>query len=106
MLDLECLFAVKPVRDKELIKPSYGIKTLCPHKVVEKPENLDELLPLLGLGIYMAKPSIFYYASKTKIFTNVLNLFPKDKCGFCTLDGFYANINTPEELKAAEGIFK
>jgi len=100
--NLECLFGVKEVKDKELIKPSYGITK--DYKAIEKPKDINNLLPLLGLGIYMAKPSIFYHLTRTKEFTNVLNLFPKGDVKFHKLDGDYFNINTLEDLKKANEI--
>ena len=103
------LFGVQKVEDKNLIKKSYGILDEIPMKVIEKPleSDLDNLLPLLGLGIYSASPKLFDYIKKTKPnertgeieFTDTINVIPSNLCGFTRLNGFYANINTEEDLK-------
>ncbi|MBE3092791.1 MAG: NTP transferase domain-containing protein [Chloroflexi bacterium] len=103
------LFGVQEVEDKSLIKKSYGILNEKPMKVIEKPleSDLDNLLPVLGLGIYMATPKLFDYIKLTKPnertgeieFTDTINLIPSKKCK--DLHGFYTNINSEKDLKNA-----
>lgn len=100
-------FGVQKINDKNLIKKSYGILDEMPMRVIEKPSNTNNLLPLLGLGIYMATSKLFDYIKQTKPnertgaieFTDTINLIDPRLCAFFNLNGFYANINTKEDLK-------
>jgi len=102
------LYGVQLVKNKELIKKSYGISEN--DEIIEKPENVENLKPVLGLGIYMAKKTLFEDIEKTPKnertgeieFTDTLNLIEKRNAYL--LKGKYVNINTEEDLKNAEEI--
>jgi len=108
----EFCFGVQRIKDKNLIKKSYGITNDIPMKVIEKPldSDLKNIKDYLGLGIYMATPKLFDYIKQTKInertkeieFTDTINVIPSEKCAMRILDGFYVNINTKEDLKSCE----
>lgn len=101
---VNCLAGGQFVEDKSVIKESYGISRGV---FVEKPENLDEISNILGLGIFMFDKTLFKKIEETEInpkkneydIISTLNHF--DKNGFFILEGKYLNINTPEELKKA-----
>jgi len=101
------LFGMKPIKDKNEIKKSYGITAGFPAKVVEKPENVNDFEPLLGLGIYMAAPRFLYWIEKTptsllrgeKEITDAIQLaYCAGEAGYWELKGDYKNINTKEDL--------
>ena len=106
---VDFLFGVQKVKDKKLIKKSYGIFYEEFLRVIEKPleSDLDNLFPYLGLGIYMATPKLFDYIKQTKPnertgeieFTDTINIVPKDLCAANILEGDYININTMEDYK-------
>ena len=119
---LDFVFGVKSVEDKNLIIRSYGvldertkdttIEDMKPMKVWEKPNQmmLENMLPVLGLGVYMATPKLFDYIRNTQPnertgeieFTDTINVVPFSKSDMKSLEGFYANVNTKEDLKRCE----
>jgi dTDP-glucose pyrophosphorylase len=102
-----CLVGGMYVDNKELIKKSYGI--YGNGKFIEKPKDVSKLTNILGLGIFMFNYTLFdmiKITPKNKIkkefdIIDTLNKFKKS--GFFILTGNYININTPEELKEANG---
>jgi glucose-1-phosphate thymidylyltransferase len=89
------------IKDKNLLKTSYGIITKG--RFVEKPKKVSRLSSILGLGIYVASNNIFNNFKKQKPskrgeleITDALNI---GKSFICLLSGKYININTPEDLK-------
>jgi len=111
---LYCVFAIKPARNPEEIKASYGLKfisTLKPVEIIEKPKTVEGLSPFVGLGIYAATPDLFSYIEKTPAsplrneveITDTLNLMARDlRAGAYVLNGFYCNVNTAEDLRRVE----
>jgi len=110
----KCLYGMKSVRNKEVIKRSYGFKlsgnVLAPH-IIEKPNDVKDLLPFIGLGVYVSTSAIFNYIDKTPVselrgeveLTDTLHIMAQDLNAIGhILSGFYANINTLEGLKATE----
>ena len=99
-----------------MISKSYGLISNGhgkPVSIVEKPQEVEKLLPFLGLGLYICSSHIFDYIKKTKKsklrdeveFTDTLNLMAQSfrTAGF-TLGGYYLNVNTPEELNEAKKV--
>ncbi len=111
--ETEFAFGYQIVKDKQLIKKSYGITNTTPMNVIEKPtdEDLKNMENYLGLGIYMARQSLFKYIKRTPInkrtgeieFTDTINQVPKDKCILSHFKGFYKNINTKKDLEEVNG---
>ncbi len=101
---MDCMAALKQIRDKEEIKKSYGY---LDGKFIEKPKDVSEFPNFLGLGIYMANPTFFEAIKKTKSvngeigITDTLNEVKLIKPFL--LNEFYQNINTKEELESFHG---
>ncbi len=107
---LYAVFCLKAIGDKRVIRQSYGVITEQfgkPAQLIEKPKSLARLAPFLGLGIYFVTPDIFRYIEKTPVsersgqveWTDTLNLIVGEYRGAgAQLSGFYANINTREDL--------
>jgi len=95
------MYGFQKVKDKNKIKKSYGIAKVCfgGFSIIEKPKDINILLPILGLGIYMANKNFFKYLKKTSEITNALNLVPSDEIKPFELKGKYVNVNTKEDLK-------
>jgi len=113
---LHCIYGVKRIVNKDEIKKSYGLISNGygkPVSIVEKPQDTTKLLPFLGLGLYVASSHIFKYIDKTPVstlrgeveWTDTLNLMALDMrtAGF-TLNGYYLNVNTSEELNEAKKV--
>jgi dTDP-glucose pyrophosphorylase len=107
---LNCLCGGQIAKNKEEIKKSYGIT--MKGKFIEKPQVMDEISNVLGLGIFMFDKSLFEKIAITPInerkneydIIDTINLFEKN--GFFVLRGYYNNINTQEELKEAQNYFE
>jgi len=94
---------VQPVKNKLQIRKSYGITENG--VFVEKPIDVTNLKPLLGLGIYMVSNKFFDAIKKTKPhpisgeieITETLNKL--DMVMPFLLSGKYKNINSKEDLE-------
>lgn len=103
--NVDTIVGVQKVKDKDVIKKSYGVTQKYPEEYIEKPTNVKDLKPLLGLGLYGVSSNFFDYIKKTPKnprtgeieITDVLNQIPPDKRGYVKLKGFYRNINTKED---------
>ncbi len=101
---MDCMVALKQIRDKEEIKKSYGY---LDGKFIEKPKDVSEFPNFLGLGIYMANSNLFEAIKKTKPvngeigITDTLNEVKLIKPFL--LNEFYLNINTKEDLESFHG---
>ena len=101
---MDCMVALKQIKDKEEIKKSYGY---LDGKFIEKPKDVSEFPSFLGLGIYMANPNFYEAIKKTKAvkgdigITDALNEVKLIKPFL--LNEFYQNINTKEELESFHG---
>ena len=92
------LVGMQEVKDKEEIKKNFGIDPSG--RFIEKPKNVSNLKPLIGLGIYMATPELFDAIRMSPIggeLTDALNYVKKTD--YHILEGFYMNVNTPEDYK-------
>lgn len=99
--DVDCLVGAQRVRNKNLLRKSYGVNKKG--IFVEKPKYVKNLRPVLGLGIYIANKWIYSAIKNTSRnkrtkeveITDVLNnMFTET----FELNGFYININTPEDI--------
>jgi len=98
----ECTVGFQSIKDRELIKKSFGVTKKG--DFIEKPKKTENLKSLLGLGIYMFNSSIFDCIKKTKPginnetqITDTLNQFNKVKIS--KLPGKYINVNEMEDLE-------
>ena len=92
------LVGMQEVKNKEEIKKNFGIDPSG--RFIEKPKNVSNLKPLIGLGIYMATPELFDAIRMSPIegeLTDALNYVKKTD--YHILEGFYMNVNTPEDYK-------
>jgi len=108
------LYGMKYVKNQNLIKHSYGFEArpgAASVKIIEKPKRVKHLMPFVGLGIYVANRHLFDYIEKTPVsklrneveITDTLNLLSHDiRTSAHILEGMYANINTPEDLKEVD----
>lgn len=107
--NFDAVFGAQPLYGgDDKITKSFGMT--WQKDIIEKPKDVSNMMPFLGLGIYFTKPNFFEYIRQTPVsdlrgeveITDTLNLIPKDKRIFYPLSGYYTNINTQEELEEAE----
>lgn len=104
-------YGIKRVPNQNLIKQSYGfeLRPGCSAiKIIEKPKKVKHLMPLIGLGIYVANHRLYRAIEMTALntlrneveITDTLNLMSQAlRATGHILGGMYANINTPIDLE-------
>lgn len=114
--DFNVICAVKTTENMELIKKNYSVKLEngLITSVIEKPDIIEN--NYVGCGVYFFNPIIFDYIRRTPKSKKTGRVELNDAIGKIAktlsgvypffLEGYYANINTREDLNLANYIFR
>jgi dTDP-glucose pyrophosphorylase len=99
---LHCVFSMTSIESSSQISSSYGLTK--DGSLIEKPKYPEELLPMLGMGVYCFNSLLFDYLHEFDEYsavgiTEVIDSIGLEVRDFYFFRGVYENINSEKELK-------
>jgi NDP-sugar pyrophosphorylase family protein len=95
----QCVCGVKPCADSQAVAQSYGF-TRDFHPV-EKPRHLASLQPLLGLGLYALRPTVYQWMVVQDGRCDLMRSLENHQVAVRYMQGRYWNVNTQQDLERA-----